>query len=59
MRYSLSKAPRSVAGARRLFGVARGDANILDRRAVELAQTLGVSISAIEDGLCNWQKRFK
>jgi len=44
-----------LEGARLLFG-GNADPDELDRRGCALATKLGVSVGAMEDALCNWQK---
>jgi hypothetical protein len=45
-----------IAGARLLTSDYISGAALLDVRTCQLAETLGVSLRAMEDALCNWQK---
>jgi len=50
-----------LSGARRLFGVpgrATSEQEELDERAMSLARAVGVDPQAMEDALCNWQKKL-
>ena len=45
-------------GARLVFGAPAGTRlSALDERASDLARRNGIEIEAMEDALCNWQKR--
>lgn len=49
-----------LKGAKRLFGFTAGQSlEVLEGKAMALANALGVPIEAIEDTLCNWQKSGK
>ena len=55
-RVYLRGASGPLHGARMLFGARSEDPDRLDRRATDLANQLGVTVGAMEDALCNWQK---
>ena len=57
-RLYLDGATGPLEGARALFGDRGSDPASLDGRATRLAVALGVSLSAMEDALCNWQKKY-